>query len=397
MKKLFIAVSLILVAASAARAAQKIITYDREFKPAVKAAVKWMGGSVVREFRLVDAVVADLPEHIKSVDIYSVEGVRDVADDSYIRWIGSAPASMLEIPLPGMDSFLGAMDRDGPAVPEARAEAVPAASEIPWGVARVNAASAWDHAAGGGVKVAVIDTGIDYTHPDLAPNYKGGYNAVDPSAPPLDDQGHGTHVAGTIAAVKDGAGVAGVAPAADLYGVKVLDKNGSGQYSWIIAGIEWAVENRMNVINMSLGGGSGNEALRQIMIKAGEAGVTVVCAAGNDGGAVNYPARYPQAIAVSASDSSDRIASFSSRGPEIAFIAPGVGIRSARKGGGHVSLSGTSMASPHVAGLAAIAIGSGVKGPERVRAALTGAASRLPSLGSDEQGSGLVDAFLLVR
>ncbi len=397
MKKTLIAVSVLLAAASAAQAAQKIVTYDQAFKPGVKAAIKWMGGSVVREFRLINAVVADIPEHIKSVDIYSVEGVRDVADDSYIRWIESAPASMLETPLPDMDSFLGAIGPDSTAIPEARAEAVPAANEVPWGVARVNAAAAWDYTAGGGVKVAVIDTGIDYTHPDLAPNYKGGYNAVDPSAPPLDDQGHGTHVAGTIAAVKDGSGVAGVAPAAHLYGVKVLDKNGSGQYSWIIAGIEWAVENRMDVINMSLGGGSGNEALRQVMIKAGEAGVTVVCAAGNDGGAVNYPAKYPQAIAVSASDSSDRIASFSSRGPEIAVIAPGVGVYSTRKGGGHVSLSGTSMASPHVAGLAAIAIGAGYKGPEEVRLALEVSASRLPSLGAEEQGSGLVDAFLLVR
>lgn len=397
MKKLIMAVSVILAASTPAPAAQKIITYDQAFKPGVKAAIKWLGGSVVREFKYVSAVVADLPDQVKDASIYSVEGVRNVADDAYIRWIESAPASMQAIPLPSVHSVLAGIREESPAVPEARPEADPAAKEIPWGVARVNAAAAWDYTAGKGVKVAVIDTGIDYSHPDLAPNYKGGYNAVTGSADPLDDQGHGTHVAGTIAAVRDNKGVAGVAPAADLYAVKVLDKNGSGQYSWIVSGIEWAIEHRMDVVNMSLGGGSGTEALRQVMIKAEEAGVTVVCAAGNDSGPVNYPAKYPQAIAVSASDSSDKIASFSSRGPELAVIAPGVAVYSTRKGGGYVNLSGTSMASPHVAGLAAIAVGAGARGPAQVRAALTGAASKLPGLGPEEQGAGLVDAFRLVR
>ncbi|MHB0996598.1 MAG: S8 family peptidase [Elusimicrobiales bacterium] len=396
MKKLLLALSLILAAGSAAQAAQKIITFDKAYRPAVKAAVKWLGGTVVREFKVIDAVVADLPAGVKDASLYSVEGVRHVDEDSYIRWIEAAPASMTAVPLPSMSGLLAGLREDGPAVPAAKAELAPAA-ELPWGVTRVNAAAAWDYTAGQGVKVAVIDTGVDYTHPDLAPNYKGGYNAVTGSDDPKDDQGHGTHVAGTIAAVKDGAGVAGVAPAADLYAVKVLDKNGSGQYSWIIAGIEWAIEKKMDVINMSLGGGAGNEPLRQVMEKAGEAGVTVVCAAGNDSGPVNYPAKYPQAIAVSASDSADKIASFSSRGPEIALIAPGVKIYSTKMGGGYVNLSGTSMASPHAAGLAALAVGAGAKGPEQVRSALKDAAAALPGLTAEQQGAGLVDAFKLVR
>ncbi|MDD2804189.1 MAG: S8 family peptidase [Elusimicrobiales bacterium] len=398
MKKLIMAVSVLLAASASAQAAQKIITYDQSFKPGVKAAIKWLGGSVVREFKYVNAVVADLPAQVKDASIYSVEGVRNVADDTYQRWIEAAPASLQSVPLPAMDSILRSIREDVTGLPEPKADAAdPASKEIPWGVSRVNAQAAWDYTAGRGVKVAVIDTGMDFNHPDLAPNYKGGYNAVDPAAAPMDDQGHGTHVAGTIAAVKDGKGVAGVAPAADLYAVKVLDKNGSGQYSWIIAGIEWAIEHRMQVINMSLGGGQGNEALRQVMEKAAEAGVTVVCAAGNDAGPVNYPAKYPQAIAVSASDSADKIASFSSRGPELAVIAPGVKINSTMKGGGYGALSGTSMACPHVAGLAAIAIGAGAAGPDQVRAALKGAASGLPGLTVNEQGAGLVDAFKLVR
>ncbi|OGR72910.1 MAG: hypothetical protein A2089_06010 [Elusimicrobia bacterium GWD2_63_28] len=391
------AVSVLLAAATAAQAAQKIITYDQSFKPGVKAAIKWLGGSVVREFKYVNAVVADLPANVKDASIYSVEGVRNVSDDTYQRWIEAAPASLQSVPLPTLGQALRSIRENTLALPKPADAAAPADKEIPWGVARVNAAAAWDYTAGKGVKVAVIDTGVDFNHPDLAPNYKGGYNAVDPAAAPLDDQGHGTHVAGTIAAVRDNSGVAGVAPAADLYAVKVLDKNGSGQYSWIIAGIEWAIEHRMQVINMSLGGGSGNEALRLVMEKAGEAGITVVCAAGNDAGPVNYPAKYPQAIAVSASDSADKIASFSSRGPELAVIAPGVKIHSTLKGGGYGALSGTSMACPHVAGLAVLAVGAGAAGPEQVRAALKGAADKLPGLTANEQGAGLVNAFRLVR
>jgi subtilisin family serine protease len=308
---------------------------------------------------------------------------------------------MNSVPLPTVESALS-MIREGvgwtaPVFAEIRPETNPAEKEIPWGVKRLNAAAAWDYGAGKGVKVAIIDTGMDFNHPDLAPHYKGGYNAIISTASPLDDHGHGTHVSGTIGAIKDLAGVVGVAPEADLYAVKVLDKNGSGQYSWIVDGIDWAIANHMQVINMSLGGGSGTEALKQVMIKAEQAGVTVVCAAGNDSGPVNYPAKYPQAIAVSASDNADKIASFSSRGAEILVIAPGVNIYSTRKGGGYTTMSGTSMASPHVAGLAALAIGAGAKNPAEVRAAFKAAASPLPNLKPTDQGAGLVDAFKLVR
>ncbi|HAN03683.1 MAG: hypothetical protein A2X29_00505 [Elusimicrobia bacterium GWA2_64_40] len=394
-KLLTLAAAIILAAAVSAQASQKIITFDSAYKSAIEKGIANIGGKVTRKFALVDAVVAVFPDDTKDASIYSLPGVTNVDEDRYIRWI-SAPASMNSVPLP---TLAGALDmiRTGegwaaPAFGEIRAEVDPSEKEIPWGVRRVNAAGAWDLTAGRGVKVAVVDTGVDYNHPDLAPNYKGGYNAVTPGASPLDDQGHGTHVSGTIAAVKDNNGVVGVAPAVDLYGVKVLDKNGSGQYSWIVAGIEWAIQNGMHVINMSLGGGSGTEAMKQVMTKAHEAGVTVVCAAGNDSGPVNYPAKYPEAIAVSASDSSDRIASFSSRGAEIAIIAPGVSVYSTKKGGGYTSMSGTSMACPHAAGLAALAVGAGAEGPDAVRAALKAAAVPLPNLKPTDQGAGLVNA-----
>ena len=122
------------------------------------------------------------------------------------------------------------------------------------------------------------------------------------------------------------------------------------------------------------------------------AAIAIVCAAGNDSGPVNYPAKYPQAIAISASDSSDKIASFSSRGAEIVIIAPGVSIYSTKKGGGYTSMSGTSMACPHAAGLAALAVGAGAKTAEEVRTALRAAATPLPNLKPTDQGAGMVDA-----
>ncbi|MEK7720882.1 MAG: S8 family peptidase [Elusimicrobiota bacterium] len=402
MKKLTALFSVVLLtAAVSAQASQKIVGFDSAHRGgAIQKSIESLGGKVTRNFTIIDFLAAVFPDNIKDSSIFSLKGVTDVAEDSYIRWIEAAPASMNAIPLPSVESALN-MARAGegwetPLFTGIWPGVDPTVEEIPWGVKRVNAAGAWNYTAGQGVKVAVIDTGIDYTHPDLAANYKGGYNAIITTATPLDDHGHGTHVSGTVAAVKDLKGVVGVAPAADLYGVKVLDKNGSGQYSWIVAGIEWAVTNGMNVINMSLGGSSGTPALKQVMIKAKEAGVTVVCAAGNDSGPVGYPARYPQAIAVSASDSADKLASFSSRGPEIAVIAPGVNVYSSYKGGGFRTMSGTSMASPHVAGLAVLAIGAGTKGPDAVRAALKAAATPLPGLNPTDQGAGLVDAAKLV-
>jgi len=398
MKKIVLSVAaLVLAAAASAQASQKIISFDPAYKGAIDKSIAAIGRQGHRKVRMNDPLVAVFPDNVKEASIYSLPGVTDVAEDSYIKWIEEAAAPQL----PSLETVLS-MVRTGegweaPEFAEIRPAVDPAEQEIPWGVKRVNAKAAWDYNTGKGVKVAVIDTGVDYTHPDLAPNYRGGYNAIIATATPMDDHGHGTHVSGSVAAVKDLKGVVGVAPEAELYGVKVLDKRGSGQYSWIVSGIEWAVLNGMQVINMSLGGGSGTEALKQVMIKAHEAGVAVVCAAGNDSGPVNFPAKYPQAIAISASDSADKLASFSSRGAEIVIIAPGVNIYSTRKGGGYTTMSGTSMASPHAAGLAVLAVGAGANGAEAVRSALKAAATPLPVLKPTDQGAGMVDAFKLVR
>jgi subtilisin len=400
MKQLKIMLALVLAlsfAASAFAGGSKIVTFDKHMKSADKfVQVNSIGGTVERELKLIGAVAAVFPEDVKDFKIWSLKGVTNVEDDLYLPWLNEA--SLQANPLPTMESALASVgELETPAAAAALSFTKEEDAELPWGIKRVNAAGAWTDITGAGVKVVVIDTGIDYTHPELAPNYKGGWNAVTMTSDPMDDQGHGTHVSGTIAAVRDGVGVAGVAPRADLYGVKVLDKNGSGQYSWIVAGIEWAVENKMQVINMSLGGRSGTAALAAAMTEAHKAGIAIVCAAGNDSGAVNFPARYPEAIAVSASDSSDKLAYFSSKGPELSVIAPGVSVYSTKKGGGYTSMSGTSMASPHAAGLAALAVQAGNNGAEAVRAALKGAATLLPAVNEAYQGAGMVDAAKLVK
>lgn len=358
--------------------------------------IEKLGGKIIRELPLINAVVVEFPDYVKDAEVYSLGFVKKVEEDKYIKWIE-------EITLPSLPSVEYTRD----AIKDEKYDYdIPVSKaiigenkitedelkEVPWGVKRVNAYNAWTFTTGKGVNLAVVDTGVDYNHPDLKPIYKGGYNAVDPTKTPLDDQGHGTHVAGTIAAIKDLKGVVGVAPEVNLYAVKVLDSSGSGQYSWIVAGIEWAVKNGIKVINMSLGSKYSSDAIKAAVEAAYNAGVVIVCAAGNDGGAVNYPAAYPQSIAVSASDSSDKIAYFSSRGPQIAFIAPGVSIYSTYKGGGYSTLSGTSMASPHVAGLAALAVAIGVNDPAEVKQVLANAATKLPNLKDTDQGYGMIDA-----
>lgn len=394
-------VSLLLMLAPQAFASQKIIGFSSNIKPTERVkAIESIGGKVLREFHLIDALVATIPDNIKDADISSLNGVISIEEDKYLKWIDDIAVAL---PLSSVETVLKQIKAGEYEVTEnlptpAAQEITDEEKEIPWGVKRVNASAAWPITMGEGVKVAVIDTGVDYTHPDIQGNYADGYNAITLSTSPadaMDDNGHGTHVAGTIAAVWDNKGVAGVAPGTRLYGVKVLDYDGSGTLSWIITGIEWAVDNQMSIINMSLGGPYPAASLEHAVTAAYKKGVTIICAAGNTSEEVNYPAKYPESIAVSASDSSDQIAAFSSRGPEIAFIAPGVDVYSTTPGASYSAKSGTSMASPHVAGLAALAISLGADTPVKVKEALVKAAVKL-DLQPEEQGSGLIDAGKLV-
>lgn len=327
----------------------------------------------------------------------------------WLKWIESAPASVNAAPF-AVEPAVAAMKALAKSAPAQKAVAdSQSAAEVPWGVARVNAPAAWGSNQGASVKVAVIDTGIDPNHPDLT--VAGGHNSVDKDAPWADDHFHGTHVAGSIAAAMNDKLVVGVAPKAELYAVKVLTKEGSGGMFGIMDGIMWTAQNGIQVANMSLGAPQAMPLIQYALQMAVNAGVTFVAAAGNDGKAVNWPGAYPETIAVSAlcptgitnaklcPNTNEGISTFSSRGPEIAFIAPGVLIPSTvplvHDAGGVKAYSGTSMACPHVAGLAALAVAKGAKGPAAVRAALTAAATKLNGLTGDEQGNGLIDAAKL--
>jgi subtilisin len=272
------------------------------------------------------------------------------------------------------------------------------AETVPVGINQIKAPLAWDATRGKGVKVAVLDTGIDFNHPDLAPNYKGGVSFVSDETTPLDHNRHGTHCAGIIAAALNGLGVVGAAPAAYLYAVKVMSRSGSGNWSWLIAGLDWCTRNGIHVASMSLGG-TAPSAVQTMCDLAFSRGVLLVAAAGNSGGPVEHPARYGSVIAVSAIDTANQLAAFSCRGPEIELCAPGVDVLSTVPGGGYARLSGTSMACPHVSGAAALAWSThrfapaGVALNVTIRRLLASTADNLGIPGRDNNfGFGRVDA-----
>lgn len=296
-----------------------------------------------------------------------------------------------------------------------KATAKPAPGQtIPWGVDRIDAEKAWGTSTGSGVKVAVLDTGISLSHPDLKDNINlnCSYNTIDPSKTPEDLNGHGSHVAGTIAASNNGIGVVGVAPGATLCAVQVLSAAGFGYCSDIIDGLSWVIGEvikgktppedqcpnpRAKVINMSYGGAECGGEMDALEKAHDCAEITLVAAAGNNyGGAVDYPAADPKVIAVTAvgqkTDGTLYFASFSSQGDEVDLTAPGVAIPSTYKKGGYKTLSGTSMAAPHVSGAAALVLqkNSSLK-PAQLKNCLQNTAESL-GLSANQQGAGLVDA-----
>lgn len=230
-----------------------------------------------------------------------------------------------------------------------------AADTIPWGVENVGAPALWKRTKGEGVRVAVLDTGISRRHPDLQGQVKGGVSLAGPSAA---ENGHGTHVAGTIAAVLNNKGIVGVAPGVELYDVHAFTGEGTAEVADIAEGISWAIENKMHIINMSFGTSEDSPLMRQAITQAARAGIVMVASAGNNGGTVEYPAAYRQVIAVGAIDQQGKLAEFSSRGRKVNAFAPGVGINSTWLNRGYRVLDGTSMAAAHVTGLQALKLSS---------------------------------------
>ncbi|WP_255150862.1 S8 family peptidase [Halorarius halobius] len=271
----------------------------------------------------------------------------------------------------------------------------PLAESVPWGVDRIDGDVA--HGAGEtgeGADIAVIDSGIDADHPDLASNLGAGYavETCDTCTEPWgDDDGHGTHCAGIADAVDDTEGVVGVATEATLHSVKVIGSDGYATVSGLAAGIEWTANQGYDVGSMSLGASSSYATLRDACRYAYDSGVLLVAAAGNDGcnGCVRYPAAYGSVVAVSATTSGDDLAYFSSSGAEVELAAPGEYVYSTVPGG-YGTKSGTSMACPHVAGAAGLVMAHGHSNTE-ARQLLRDTAEDI-GLSSDAQGYGLVDA-----
>ena len=343
-----------------------LIGFKEKPGAAQQAMVKGVGGKIKYTYNIVPAIAASVPE-------VAIEALKKNPNITNVE----------------LDSIVYALDTE---------------LDNSWGVKRIGAGLVHDsYNNGDRIKIAIIDTGIDEDHPDLDNNIMGGENFVskpswrtpDPNKWD-DDNGHGTHVAGIIAAEDNNIGVVGVAPGADLYALKVLDRTGSGYVSDVVMAIQWATVNEIQVINMSLGGAY-DIWLDGACLLAYVEGLILVAAAGN-GGSVIYPAAYDSVIAVSATNSADELAYFSSTGPEVELAAPGEDIYSTYKGGGYATLSGTSMASPHVAGTAALVIWSGVDDIDNlcgianeVRACLSDTAQYL-GLPPEEQGNGLVNA-----
>lgn len=275
-----------------------------------------------------------------------------------------------------------------------------------WGVLKLNSLAAHKVTRGKGVRVAVLDTGTDTSHPDLSAGFAGPADAKDFTGSRTswkDVQGHGSHCAGRVLARGTNHGVA---PEASLIVGKVLDDNGRGSVVGIAAGIRWAaIDRNVDVISGSLGGPGRDPYIPPALAEAEAAGVILVFAAGNEGpGAdtVGFPGGYSQCVCVGATDIADRIASFSSRGAALFTAAPGDGIRSQYPGGRYATMSGTSMATPHVAGLAALWVAAHPEIPKKdrprlFREALKAACKDLGPVGRDTMfGWGLPDAVKLV-
>ncbi|MEF8826029.1 MAG: S8 family serine peptidase, partial [Halapricum sp.] len=272
------------------------------------------------------------------------------------------------------------------------------AQTLPWGIDRVDADVLHDNGeTGNGADIAIIDTGIDDDHPDLQANVGAGKAFVDCKGPNCnyawsDDDDHGTHCAGIADAVDNSEGVVGVSTEATLHAVKVLDKNGSGSFSDVAAGIEYVADQGWDVGSMSLGASSGSSTVKDACTYAYDKGVLLVGSAGNSGpctDCVGYPAAYSTVIAVSSTDSDDSLSGFSSTGPEVELAAPGGSIYSTVIGG-YDTFSGTSMSCPHVSGAGGQLMANGYTNTE-ARDQLNSTAEDI-GLGDNEQGNGLLDA-----
>ncbi|MEV0153011.1 S8 family serine peptidase [Micromonospora sp. NPDC050686] len=270
-----------------------------------------------------------------------------------------------------------------------------------WALNALRLPKAWDYVKGSTSQViAVVDTGVNTGHEDLVGRTVPGWNALNPAAAPVDDNGHGSMVAGIAAANTDnGKGIAGVAWIGRVMPVKVLDADGIGYDSDIAAGITWAADHGAKVVNLSLAGPDDNPALHEAISYANDKGAVVVAAAGNEGtGAAQYPAAYPEVLAVGATDNGGNLTDFSSHGDWLDLTVPGLNIHSTGLGQSYPVVDGTSFSAALVSGIAALVRTKYPDfPPNRVRERLTATARDAGPRGLDPYyGYGWVDAFRAV-
>ena len=227
---------------------------------------------------------------------------------------------------------------------------------IGWEIVKFDIQNLWKYSTGKGVKVAVVDTGCDLNHQDLKNNIIQGKNFIEPNKDPIDDNSHGTHCAGSIAAENNGTGMVGVAPEAKIMPVKVLNAQGQGNVQNIVNGIVWSADNGADIISMSLGSPGPDINLENAIKYAASKGCIIFCAAGNEGPSkdIMYPAKYDHTIAIGAIDRNLQRTNFTCSGETLDFLAPGHDILSCVPRGGYALMSGTSMSTPFAVGCAAL-------------------------------------------
>ncbi len=230
---------------------------------------------------------------------------------------------------------------------------------IDYGIKMVGAPLEWDETMGENVKIGIIDTGICADHIDLKGRIRDCINFSGGKTDDIEDRnGHGTHVAGIVCAERNGVGVIGVAPKADLYVAKAFDENGKTTYPSIEKSLNWMISKKVDVVNMSFSSDMSSKEYKNLISRTHNAGISMVCAAGNEGqkseNTIGYPANFKETIAVTAVDINRKIADFSSCGGEAEIAAAGKDIYSTYLNGGYATLSGTSMATPIITGAAAI-------------------------------------------
>lgn len=363
---------------------RKIVIFDADIDPTRHdSIVESCGGSVKKALPLINAAACVFPEDDKAMAL--------LVRRAEVKWIeDDAVLTILDLPAVTAKDVLQCLKPQLPGFSKQR---------IPWGVAAIDAPSAWTQAKGKGVRVGVVDTGVNMSHPDLSENVKAGFDAISEAEGVTDDNGHGTHVAGIIAALDNIVGVVGVAPEAHIYAVKSFDSRGKGMTSDIIQGIEWCMTQGVHIINMSFGTSDSGKALQLAIQKAAESGILLVAASGNTGGenSVLYPARDPHVVAVAAATEDCQIAAFSSRGPEVDITGPGADIYSTYKERRYKTLSGTSMACPHVVGVAALVLSAAPElSAKEIEGLICQTATVMDGFPREQQGAGLVDASAAV-